>query len=107
MLHPGSPWLFPTRSRDGSRIIATPTWKETTLPSETGHLLRHVHRTVAQSIGLNVIDAALLLDHSLPGINRVYVHQEALFGRLLKAQERMSREILRLLGAESPGPSDG
>jgi hypothetical protein len=48
-----------------------------------------------------VIDAALLLDHSLPGINRVYVHQEALFSRLLEAQEKMSAAILKLLGPQS------
>jgi integrase len=105
MLFPGSPWLFPTRAnkpdakrgiREG-QIIHTQVWREKNLPSETGHLLRHTYRTVAQRIALDKIEARLLLDHTVPGIDGVYIHETALFDRLLDAQERMSDAYQALL----------
>jgi integrase len=96
MTFPGSPWLFPTRNKV-SRVIATATWKERTLPNETGHILRHTYRTIAQRAGIDQIDARLLLDHKVLGIDGVYVHKKALFDRLVAAQERMSAAILELL----------
>ena len=44
------------------QVIATQVWREKSLPSETGHLLRHTYRTVAQRITLDKIEARLLLD---------------------------------------------
>jgi len=96
MLYPGSPWLFSTRSRAG-RVIATATWKERTLPSQTGHILRHTYRTVAQRAGIDQVYARLLLDHRVPGIDGVYIHEKALFDRLVATQERMTAAILALL----------
>ena len=81
-------------------MIATQVWREKSLPSDTGHLLRHTYRTIAQRITLDKIEARLLLDHTVPGIDGVYIHEKALFDRLLAAQERMSAEILRLLVAQ-------
>lgn len=97
VLYPGSPWLFPTRSATDQRtVIATQVWKEKTLPSETGHILRHTYRTVAQRIGIDQVSARLLLDHTVPGIDGVYIHQRALFVPLLEAQEKMSAALLSL-----------
>lgn len=102
MLYPGAPWLFPTRSaKDQRTIICTQVWREKTLPSETGHILRHTYRTVAQRIGLDKIDARLLLDHTVPGIDGVYIHEKALFDRLLAAQDRMSDGLGRLVEGQS------
>lgn len=98
-LFPDPEWLFPTRNKDG-KIAATSTWKERTLPSETGHILRHTYRTIAQRVGIDKIDARLLLDHKVPGIDGVYIHEKALFDRLLASQERMSVAILGLIDAE-------
>jgi len=100
MLHPGSLWLFPTRNKQG-QIIATATWKERTLPSQTGHILRHTYRTIAQRIGLDKIDARLLLDHKIQGIDGVYIHEKALFDRLLTSQEQMTASILKLTELKS------
>jgi len=100
LLYPGALWLYPTRSsKDQRTVIATQVWREKTLPSETGHILRHTYRTIAQRIGIDKIDARLLLDHTVPGIDGVYIHEKALFDRLLEAQEKMSNEITRLLGS--------
>ena len=95
-LFPGSSWLFPTRNKQGV-MKATPTWKERTLPNETGHILRHTYRTIAQRIAIDKIDARLLLDHKVPGIDGVYIHEKALFDRLLASQANMSAAILHLL----------
>jgi integrase len=98
MLYPKAPWLFPTRSTGDQReVICTQVWREKALPSETGHILRHTYRTIAQRIGLDKIEARLLLDHTVPGIDGVYIHEKALFDRLLQAQERMSAAILDFL----------
>lgn len=97
-LYPGSPWLFPTRSaKDQRAVIATQVWREKTLPSETGHILRHTYRTMAQRECIDKVEARLLLDHTVPGIDGVYIHERALFDRLLEAQERMSAAILVLV----------
>ena len=96
VLYPGSEWLFPARSRIQKKIIATQVWKEKTLPSQTGHILRHTYRTIAQRVGVDKIDAMLLLDHTVQGINGVYIHEKALFDRLLATQETMTESILEL-----------
>lgn len=108
MLFPGAPWLFPTRAQKDNekrgirkgQVIATQVWRERSLPSDTGHILRHTYRTIAQRISLDKIEARLLLDHAVPGIDGVYIHEKALFDKLLIAQERMSAEIKRLLRAK-------
>lgn len=101
-LYPGAPWLFPTRSTKGERsVICTQVWREKSLPSETGHILRHTYRTLAQRIGMDRIDARLLLDHTVPGIDGVYLHERALFDRLLQSQQKMSDEISLLTSGSS------
>ena len=105
VLYPGTAWLFPTRAnKDDAKastkrgdVIATQVWREKTLPSETGHLLRHTYRTIAQRISIDKIEARLLLDHTVPGIDGVYIHEKALFDKLLEAQERMSAALSGLL----------
>ncbi len=42
-------------------------------------------------------EARLLLDHTVQGIDGVYIHEKALFDRLLATQEKMSAAILGLL----------
>ena len=97
VLFPGSPWLFPSRSSKTGDVIATQVWKEKALPSETGHILRHTWRTVAQNIRLNVVNARLLLDHTVPGIDGVYIHKGALFDSLLADQETMTAALVALI----------
>lgn len=97
VLFPGAPWLFPSRSTKTFEVIATQVWKEKALPSETGHILRHTYRTVAQRAGIDRVNARLLLDHTVPGIDGVYIHERALFDTLLAEQERMTAALLALL----------
>jgi integrase len=108
MLYPNAPFLFPTRATKDNRkrgtkkgqVIATQVWRENSLPSDTGHLLRHTYRTIAQRISLDKIEARLLLDHTVPGIDGVYIHEKALFDKLLEAQEKMTAAIVELLNSE-------
>lgn len=96
-LYPGSPWLFPARLRKGDRDVKhVQVWSEKDLPSQTGHILRHTYRTIAKRVGVDQIDARLLLDHTVPGIDGVYIHSRALFDRLLATQETMTTEIMAL-----------
>ena len=81
VLYPGSDWLFPTRGRDGTlKPIVERT--EGSLPSETGHILRHTYRTMAQRVGVDDIDVNLLMDHAVRGVTGVYLHQRGLLERL-------------------------
>ena len=101
VLFPGSPWLFPSRSTKTFEVIATQVWREKSLPSETGHILRHTYRTVAQRAGIDKVNARLLLDHTVPGIDGVYIHERALFDTLLADQERMTAALVALLEPKS------
>jgi integrase len=93
----GSPWLFPTRTIDGSEVIGTQVVRERRMPSETGHILRHTHATLAKAAGVDDMLASLLSDHKVAGIRGVYVHERALFEQLLAAQEKVTAHILSLL----------
>ncbi len=106
-LYPGTPYLFPSRSKQTSEVIPTRVWKEAQLPAETGHILRHTYRTVAQSIGIDPISAKLLLDHTVPGMDGVYVHERALFGRLLECQQRVTDELTRLMTTPPAAQKEG
>lgn len=101
VLFPKSDWLFPTRSSKTGEVIATQVWKEKSLPSETGHILRHTYRTIAQREGIDHVNARLLLDHTVPGIDGVYIHESALFDKLLAEQERMTAATFALLEPET------
>lgn len=93
----GSPWLFPTRTNDGREVVATRVIRERTMPSETGHILRHTHATLAKAAGVDDMLASLLSDHKVAGIRGVYVHESALFAQLLAAQEKVTAHLLSLI----------
>ena len=99
LLFPKAQWLFPSRSTKTNEVIATQVWREKSLPSETGHILRHTYRTVAQRVGIDLVNARLLLDHTVQGIDGVYIHKSALFDTLLKEQEKMTAAIFKLMEA--------
>jgi integrase len=101
VLFPRAPWLFPTRSNDGRRVIATQVWREKTLPSETGHILRHTYRTLAHAAGITETDGRLLLDQKVPGISGVYIQERALFTHLRDQQQHMSHYVMGLCAPAS------
>ena len=65
--------------------------------------------SIAQRIKIDPIDRRLLLGQTVPGIDGVYVHEKALFDKLLSDQELISTELLRLMGrseADENAPLD-
>lgn len=90
MVRSESPYLWPTRSNDGREWICTQVWRERTMPSETGHLLRHTYSNAARLAGVDDVDRELLLAHRIPGVQGTYLHAPTLFARLLASQERVS-----------------
>lgn len=104
MLYPGSEYVFPTRDRQGN-IVATVVWKEkgAGLHGRTGHFLRHSHRTLAKHLGIDDVDASLLLDHKVAGIQGVYIHAGPLFERLQREQQRLTDHVLGLAGLRPRG----
>ena len=97
VLYPASPWVFPARSKK-KELIHTQVVREKTLPDQTGHVLRHTYRTLAQAAGVYKDDVKLLLDQKVTGIDGVYLHDRALFRHLIKQQEIISEYILTLCG---------
>ncbi|MCE6957964.1 integrase family protein [Cereibacter sphaeroides] len=101
LLFPGSEWLFPTRNRQGA-VTHAQVVREKAMPSMTGHILRHSHRTMAQFIGIDSINAKLLLDQKVPGMDGVYVHEQALFSVLLEDQQLISDAMFEAFAGRSP-----
>lgn len=103
--HPGSPWAFPARDRDGA-TIATAVVKEKTMPSHfVGHSLRHSYSNVCELIGLDGDTRQMLLAQKVAGVRGTYLTQEVLFTRLLEAQERITTKILDLTESKvQPAP---
>lgn len=84
MLYPQSPMLF--IERPISR--ATKPWEGDAFIR--GHRLRDTYATVAASVGVDDIHRMLLMDHTIAGIQGVYVGRGAMFGTLLVHQEMVS-----------------
>ena len=93
IIFPDARWLFPTRSTRARKIIPVAVWREKKMPKKTWHILRHSHRTTAQRIGVDAINARLLLDHRLPGIDENYVHAHGMFPKLIADQQAISDEM--------------
>ena len=102
LIFPATEWLFTTRSKDRQQVIATQVWKEKSLPSDTGHILRHTYRTIAETTAIPPSHSGLLVDHALGGMDNVYVDKTQLFSDLLESQEAMTRRVLELCKASPP-----
>lgn len=96
-LYPGAPYVFPTRSKDGSRVIATQEWYERTAPGWTGHIVRHMYSNAAARAHVSGVDRQLLMAQTVPGIAGLYLNEPALFDHLRAQQEK----VTALLRSES------
>ncbi len=94
MLFPGSPWLWPAKSRDGH--VTEP--KETKRGLPPPHVLRHSYASFAKAAGLGQMDIALLMNHKLPGVTGGYIQEMTLIEQLKGAQERVNQHILDIVG---------
>lgn len=84
-------WLFPADSESGH--LAEHKEKREEL-SKWGNDLRQSFRTVAQAAGVPELDAHLLMNHSIPGVNAGYITRNKLLRDHLRTQqETISRKI--------------
>lgn len=98
VMHRGSPFVFPTRDRDG-KIIATAVTKEKALPSAwVGYGLRHSYSLAAELAGVDGDMRQTLMAQKVAGIRGTYRTESELFERLLTEQERVTAKLIELTG---------
>lgn len=92
MLHPrqSAEWIFPGASAAGHMVEH---WEKREALFKWGNDLRQSYRTLAQHAGLSDLDAHILMNHSLPGVNAGYITRGKLVDHLRGEQERLSRFI--------------
>jgi integrase len=100
VMHRGSPFVFPSRDRDG-RIIASQVTKEKALPSAwVGYGLRHSYSLAAELAGVDGDIRQTLMAQKVSGIRGTYRTESELFERLLSEQERVTAKLLELTKAK-------
>ncbi|MDG2531283.1 integrase arm-type DNA-binding domain-containing protein [Caulobacter endophyticus] len=84
-------WLFPADSAAGHLVEHK---EKRSVLSKWGNDLRQTFRTIAQVAEVSELDAHLLMNHSLPGVNTGYITRDRLLsGHLRRQQERISRVV--------------
>ncbi|HEY3496219.1 MAG TPA: integrase family protein [Polyangiaceae bacterium] len=101
VLEPGSPWLFPTRSKTGE-LQATTVVREkaAALRDRTGHALRHTYKTCARNARIPESTIDLLMAHSLGAMRDRYGSLEDQLDTLREDQEKVTAYILARVTAQ-------
>ncbi|MEP9355763.1 integrase arm-type DNA-binding domain-containing protein [Xanthobacter sp. KR7-65] len=98
LMHPfeAQEWIFPAESADGH--LAEQKEDRETL-SKWGNDLRQTFRTIATPAGVSELDARMLMNHSIPGVNAGYITRHKLLEDHLRAQQQaVSSTIFNALG---------
>ncbi|MFG1230039.1 tyrosine-type recombinase/integrase [Xanthobacter wiegelii] len=98
LMHPleAREWIFPADSADGH--LAEQKESRKTL-SKWGNDLRQTFRTIASPAGISELDARMLMNHSVPGVNAGYITRHKLLEDHLRAQQQaVSSTIFNALG---------
>lgn len=93
-LHPAEAqtWLFPADSLPGHLVEHKEDRDDL---SKWGNDLRQTYRTFAQIAGVGDLDAHLLMNHSVPGVNAGYITRNSLMaGHLRRQQDRITEAML-------------
>ena len=89
-------WIFPADSASGH--IAE-TKEDRSELSKWGNDLRQTFRTVATAAGVSEIDAKLLMNHAMPGVNAGYITRHKLLeDHLRHQQQKISSAVFAALG---------
>lgn len=72
--------------------------------SKYGNDLRQSYRTLAQAAGVAELDAHLLMNHSLPGVNAGYITRDRLSRNHLRAQQERISQLVEELAAKRQNP---
>jgi hypothetical protein len=108
-MHPfeANEWLFPADSADGHLVEQK---EDRAVLSKWGNDLRQTYRTVATPAGVSELDARMLMNHAVPGVNSGYITRHKLLEDHLRAQQQaISSTIFAALGeavAKRPGLRD-
>jgi integrase len=78
-------WVFPADSASGH---LAETKEDRGKLSKWGNDLRQTFRTIATAAGVSEIDAKLLMNHSIPGVNAGYITRHKLLGDHLRQQQQ-------------------
>ena len=70
--------------------------------SRFGSDLRQSYRTLAQVAGVAELDAHLLMNHSLPGVNAGYITRDKLSRNHLRAQQQRISSLVEGVAAKLP-----
>jgi len=92
-------WIFPADSASGH---LAETKEDRGKLSKWGNDLRQTFRTIASAAGVSEIDAKLLMNHPIPGVNAGYITRHKLLGDHLRQQQQaISGAIFGCVGALS------
>lgn len=98
LIHPrqAMEWIFPADSADG-HLVEQKEDRQTL--SKWGNELRQTFRTVATPAGVSELDARMLMNHSVPGVNAGYITRHKLLeDHLREQQQAISDTIFSALG---------
>src|SRR5579863_1999532 len=79
-------WVFPADSASGH---LTETKEDRDELSKWGNDLRQTFRTIATAAGVSEIDAKLLMNHAMPGVNAGYITRHKLLHDHLRRQQQV------------------
>jgi integrase len=92
-------WIFPADSASG-HLAETKEDRKTL--SKWGNDLRQTFRTIATAAGVSEIDAKLLMNHAIPGVNAGYITRHKLLENHLRSQQQgISSALFVALGTKT------
>ncbi|ODT82506.1 MAG: integrase [Pelagibacterium sp. SCN 64-44] len=97
-IHPfeAQDWIFPADSSEGHLVEQK---EDRTVLSKWGNELRQTYRTVATPAGVSELDARMLMNHAVPGVNSGYITRHKLLEDHLRVQQQaISNTIFAALG---------
>lgn len=89
--HLSREWVFPAESSSGHMSEQR---EERSELSKWGNDLRQSYRTLATVAGLSEIDAKLLMNHAIPGVNSGYITRHKLLEDHLRAQQQAISSVI-------------
>lgn len=84
-------WLFPAESETGHMYV---TQEDRDDLSKWGNDLRQTYRTLAAVAKVNGVDAKLLMNHAIPGVNEGYITREKILEDHLREQQQAITDVI-------------
>jgi integrase len=84
-------WLFPADGADGHLAEQK---EDRAVLSKWGNELRQTYRTVATPAGISDLDARMLMNHAVPGVNSGYITRHKLLEDHLRRQQQVISDTI-------------